>query len=72
MQEDFIRDFFNDVIKYIAELEKYISEDNILYSEDYLNKIESTVKTLRKKLKVAFRALIRGQKYKEYMTSDEL
>ncbi len=72
MQADFIRDFFNDVFKYIAELEKYISEDNILYSQNYINKIESTVKTLRKKLKVAFRDLLQGKKHKEYMASDEL
>ena len=72
MQEDFVRDFFNDITKYIHELERYISEDNILYSENYINKIETTVKTLRKKLKVAFRALVKGQKLKEYMNSDEL
>jgi len=72
MQLDYIREFFSNTHTYLSELDKYICEDNVLYVENYLNKIELAVKSVRKKLKVSFRDLIKGKKLQDYMKSDEL
>ena len=62
MQKDFIFDYFSDMNRIIMDLDKFISEDNILYSEDSFNKIESLTRKFRKMWQEEMGKLIRGEK----------
>lgn len=72
MQKDYIFEFFSNLHKISSELEKYLAEDNILYSKKNLNDLESLVKKFRKKIEVSFRELVTAKKIKEELESDEL
>ena len=61
MQKDFIFNYFSDMNRIIMELNKYISEDNVLYIEGHFNKIESLTRKFRKRWQEALRQLIGGE-----------
>ncbi|KKM61866.1 hypothetical protein LCGC14_1527350 [marine sediment metagenome] len=61
MQKDFIFTYFSDMNRILMELDKYISEDNVLYSERHFNDIESLTRKFRKKWQVEIAKMISGE-----------
>ena len=61
MQKDFIFKYFSDMNRIIMELGKYISEDNVLYSEKHFNDIEDLTRKFRKKWRAEITKIIKGE-----------
>jgi len=65
MQKDFIFSYFSEMNRIIMELGRYISEDNVLYSEKHFNDIESLTRKFRKRWQAEIKLLIAGDKSEE-------
>lgn len=62
MQKDFIFEYFSNMNRIIMDLNKYISEDNVLYVENHFNQIESLTRKFRKKWQEEIAKIIKGEK----------
>lgn len=72
MQADYVREFFSEINKILAELENNISRDNSTFVDRNINKILNITRSIKKKLKTDFKKITERREFKEWVKDDEL
>lgn len=72
MQADYVREFFSEINKILAELENNISRDNSTFVDRDINKILNITRSIKKKLKTDFKKITERREFKEWVKDDEL
>lgn len=72
MQADYVREFFSEIKKILAELENDINRDNSTFVDRNINKILNITRSIKKKLKTDFKKITERREFKEWVKDDEL